>query len=514
MDVYLQPDEAFGPGVVVVHGGSWTSGSRMVYVSQLLELLTLAGYNWFSIDYRKGPEHPFPAGLEDTREALRFIRTHAAEFKTDPNRIALLGEDSGAHLVTLLGMERPEGVAAVVSLGGFYDLQGIDFFDDPGNLKAVFGKETANSARQETLAGASPINRLSATLPPFMVVHGMADRAVPVEQAAAFCESVRETGSECTFVGVERGSHRPENWWPSQWAYKQELLSWLGYRLDLKPQYVRWSTLGPVRKDVEYGSYRDASGEIRRLLLDAYVPSEEGPHPAVVLVHGGGWEAGSKSTYLTPVFEPLARAGFAWFSIDYRLTPEFRNWHQLDDVRRAIRYLRHHANEWNIDSDRIALLGESAGAQLAVQVASLPCEGLQDSSDLVDAESCDVGAVVSFYGVYDFQPLLRDLGPRSMADRVFGVNRLDEEALMLIQDYSPLYQVHSDMPPILLIHGTEEFLWEQAESLKAKLEELRVEHDLIALEGAPHGMENWEGHEEWLEYKGEMVSWLKLKLMP
>ncbi len=74
------------------------------------------------------------------------------------------------------------------------------------------------------------------------------------------------------------------------------------------------SSLGAVdRKDVEY-----ARPEGKPVLLDLHVPDGAGPFPAAILVHGGGFDEGSKSTNMRPLFEPLANAGFAWFSIDYR----------------------------------------------------------------------------------------------------------------------------------------------------------------------------------------------------
>src|SRR5262245_9880232 len=72
------------------------------------------------------------------------------------------------------------------------------------------------------------------------------------------------------------------------------------------------------QKGVEYGRPGD-----HQLLLDLHVPDGPGPFPAAILVHGGGFDAGSRATNMSPTFEPLADAGFAWFSIDYRMAPEF-----------------------------------------------------------------------------------------------------------------------------------------------------------------------------------------------
>src|SRR5271169_7010237 len=72
------------------------------------------------------------------------------------------------------------------------------------------------------------------------------------------------------------------------------------------------------------------------LLLDLHVPSGPGPFPAAILVHGGGFDQGSKSTNVRPLFEPLSDAGFAWFSIDYRLAPAVHFPEAMEDVNSAI----------------------------------------------------------------------------------------------------------------------------------------------------------------------------------
>jgi len=92
------------------------------------------------------------------------------------------------------------------------------------------------------------------------------------------------------------------------------------------------------QKDVEYGK---PGG--KALLLDLHVPDGAGPFPAAILVHGGGFDQGSKSTNPRPLFEPLANAGFAWFSIDYRMAPEFRFPQAKEDIDAAIRWVKAHA---------------------------------------------------------------------------------------------------------------------------------------------------------------------------
>ncbi|MGH9341916.1 MAG: alpha/beta fold hydrolase [Acidobacteriota bacterium] len=478
MDAYVQKEGGIRPAVVVIHGGNWTSGSRITYVSQFLELLAAAGFNWFSVDYRLGPAERHQEALDDLRAALQFIRAHAGTFRIDPDRIALVGEDTGGTLAALLAAERPAGVKALLTFGASFQLLA------------------------EPLSAAVP-----AGMPSVLAVHGTADKQVPIQEAQNYCKSVRQAGGLCELLPVEGGIHAAENWTPEQWSYKPRVISWLASRLDLKePNHQPYSTR--LQKNIPYGTYMDAAGQKQNLLLDACVPAGRGPFPAVVLVHGGGWEAGDKMTYLTPLLRPLAQAGFAWFSINYRLTPDYQNPDQLEDLRRAIRYVRHQARDFNIDPQRIAILGESAGGQMVVQVAAQPCPGNPDAADPVERQPCSVQALVSFYGVYDFLPLVSDASPRSFLARLFDIHTLDDRARGVLRQYSPLYQVSSDMPPALLIHGTDERLWEQGVRLARKLQELGVPHRLHRLEGAPHGMENWEGRPEWQSYKPVLTKWL------
>ena len=118
-----------------------------------------------------------------------------------------------------------------------------------------------------------------------------------------------------------------------------------------------WVLAAPVdQKDVEYGR---PGGH--PLLLDFHVPDGPGPFPAAILVHGGGFDSGSRARNMAPTFQPLADAGFAWFSIDYRMAPEFRYQQATEDVDTAIKWLKAHAKTYKVDASKIVISGESAG---------------------------------------------------------------------------------------------------------------------------------------------------------
>jgi acetyl esterase/lipase len=127
----------------------------------------------------------------------------------------------------------------------------------------------------------------------------------------------------------------------------------------------------------------------------------------------------------------------------------------------------------------------------------------------IATEDANLSGVVSFYGVYDFPAMVSDASPRSLLVRLFRRNTLDDESREVLRRHSPLYQAHKKMPPMLLVNGTGERLWAQAQAFAQRLSDLGVSHEMIALEGAPHGLENWEGHAEWTTYKRRLVDWIR-----
>jgi alpha-L-fucosidase 2 len=467
IDVFAQPVRDVQPTVIVIHGGGWTSGSREAHIGQLLELLTAAGYSWASVEYRLGGPAAIGDAVEDVRAAVEFVRCNAARLRLDGRRLAVVGEDAGAEIAARLA--RTTSLSGTVMIGGTYD--------EP-----------------------APTPMASPTL----VIHGGADRDVPADRAREACRvthaasaAANDGGStaRCDVDVVDGASHRSENWWPSQWGYKTRLVTWLesvigqgtSQPLDLRPQPLR-DILGPgLHKRIVYN--RD-----RELTLDAWIPPGAGPHVPVLLVHGGGWEAGDRVTYISPLFRPLAEAGFAWFSIDYRLTPAATHDEQEQDVRDAIAFLRQRAGGLNIGVRGLVIVGESASGEMAARIGT---------------EDRGLAGVISFYGVYDFVPMAENLSPRSAVTRLFGITTLDSRARAMLDAHGPQSRVRRDQPPFLLVHGTAEGLWTQGVGMAARLETVGARHELLRLEGAPHGMENWEGQPRWTHYKQAVVEWIR-----
>ena len=454
LDAFAQPDGDVHPAVLVVHGGGWNSGSRVAYIGQFLELLTEAGYQWVAVDYRLGAQQD---AQSDVREALSFVRCHATALRIDPERIVVLGEDVGAQLA--IQSTTAVGVRGVALVGGVY----------------------------------APAQHLPGV--PALVVHGSADSESPLAHAREFCDRITAAAGACAVDVVDGGIHRAENWRPSQWAYKPRLVTWLRRVIGEGAARPLTFTPQPVRDRVGPGLHkRLIYSPGRGMTLDAWIPPGAGPFVPVLLVHGGGWEAGDRVTYITPMFAPLADARLAWFSMDYGLTPEANNEQQLRDVGDAIAFLRRHSGIFNIDARKLVIVGESASGQLVAQIG---------------AEDPGLAGVVSFYGVYDFLAMAANLTPRSAVTRLFGITALDDQARATLRKYSPLHAAHKDQPPLMLVTGTADGLWAQAQAMVARLQAIGARHHVLALEGAPHGMENWEGNPQWLHYKARVVEWIQ-----
>ena len=100
MDAHIPQGRGPFAAVILVHGGGWSGGSKQAaFIKPLFPVLDGSGLAWFSIDYRLAPKYQHPAAAEDVEQAIRYVKTHAREFRVDPNRLALMGESAGGHLV-------------------------------------------------------------------------------------------------------------------------------------------------------------------------------------------------------------------------------------------------------------------------------------------------------------------------------------------------------------------------------------------------------------------------------
>ena len=229
--------------------------------------------------------------------------------------------------------------------------------------------------------------------------------------------------------------------------------------------------------------------------MDIQLPNKgEGPFPVVVFIHGGAW-VGFDRTYdlYNQTFNYLMKNGYAIVRIDYTLSQGSVNFEESEieksgypqmiyDVKAAVRYLKANAEEYHLDSDHIALLGESAGAHLAMLAGATNGNSKYEDMAMGNAEyTSDVQAVVSFYGPTDLSlnPLL--------AECVLGYDYTEEQ----MQEASPYYQVTENMVPLLLNHGENDaqVSIEHSYKIEARVKELCGEDRVTTMyhENAVHG---------------------------
>lgn len=218
------------PVVVFLHGGGWQTGSRhsvgpAYATSSPFEQLAQAGIAVASVDYRLSGEAVWPAQLHDAKAAVRWLRSRAARLGIDPERIAAWGESAGGHLAQLLGLTADDAalegevgitgpssaVSAVVSWYGPSDVAavatdaGIDPLDPSARESQLLG---APPQRVPDLAAqASPITHVSPHAPPFLLLHGAADRFVPCAQSERLHAALQRAGVEVEFDVYEGADH-------------------------------------------------------------------------------------------------------------------------------------------------------------------------------------------------------------------------------------------------------------------------------------------------------------------
>lgn len=234
LDAHVPEGAGPFPAVILVHGGGWTAGHKTVnFVHALFPLLDQTGMVWFTIDYRLAPKHPYPAARIDVEAAVEWVKKHAKQYKVNPKRIALMGESAGGHLVNLVGAKNAAGVAAVVCFYGPIEMEifAKKFEGKPPdkNMKAFFLIDEYDAAAKAKLREASPHTYLNKKTPPFLVIHGTEDAAVPYEQAKIHVEMFRKRGIPVELITVQGGIHGVMNWEkdPRFHTYKQPMIDWL-----------------------------------------------------------------------------------------------------------------------------------------------------------------------------------------------------------------------------------------------------------------------------------------------
>jgi acetyl esterase/lipase len=215
MDIYMPHAEGPFPGILVVHGGAWTMGSR-AQLAAIAMSLAQRGYTAAAISYRLAPEHPFPAQLYDCQAAVRWLRRHAVEFKIDPGRIGGYGYSAGGQLVALLGAlnddVREEGVGerapsarlqAVVAGGAPCDFRPLP----AQSMGLAYWLGGSRADKPDAYRLASPAAFVTADDPPMFFFHGARDDLVPIRSPERMVALLTHSGVAAEMYTVEKSGH-------------------------------------------------------------------------------------------------------------------------------------------------------------------------------------------------------------------------------------------------------------------------------------------------------------------
>src|ERR1700719_2171565 len=230
--------------------------------------------------------------------------------------------------------------------------------------------------------------------------------------------------------------------------------------------------------------YGEAGGE--KLTMDYYRPAGPAPHPIAIIIHGGGYVGGtSKNGSEAYCADFLAPAGYAVFSVNYRLAPKYPYPYMVYDVQRAVRFLRHNASRWDGQANRIALVGGSAGGFLSNMVGLLNAPGDGTAADPVDRESAQVQAVVTLFAQSSFATVPLNADVHALLDPLIQ-EKGEAEALRVA---SPISYVSKGDPPFLQILGDkDEYIpFSEATNLDAALRKVGVRSEIIRIPGGMHG---------------------------
>jgi acetyl esterase/lipase len=262
---------------------------------------------------------------------------------------------------------------------------------------------------------------------------------------------------------------------------------------DVYPTRVtKWADGVTSNADVTYSTIPG----FRPMVIDIYMPPKKGgPKPLILYIHGGGWVAGHTRhsgalSNFPEVLAELASEGFVVASLEYRLSGEAPFPAQLQDARAAVRFLKANAAQYGIDPARVGVWGGSAGGHLAALTALSCGDTSLDAAPAMAGSEC-VQAAVTWYGVFDFAPMLaRSAASGSLNTAENSLLRCtpvscSEQAIKAV---SPASYIDAKDPPFLLIHGENDATVpaSQSHDVEAKMKAAGMSVESIYIPGVDH----------------------------
>ena len=247
-------------------------------------------------------------------------------------------------------------------------------------------------------------------------------------------------------------------------------------------------------------------------------PKEKAKGKAIVSVVSGNWVSNyGMAASFTRRSGTFINGGYTVFLVFHSSQPRYAIPDAVDDVQRAIRFIRYNAKDYGIDPDHIGITGSSSGGHLSLMAALLDDNAKRDAKDPVDRVSARVQAAAVFYPPVDFlnwgnitPAVQKEMLRRTRTIAAFDFKRFndttglyesvqgDDAVRKLAQAYSPIYSVSKDDPPVMIAHGDADIVvpLQQSQAIIQKLSETGIPNQLIIKPKAGHGWRNAEEEEQ------------------
>lgn len=254
------------------------------------------------------------------------------------------------------------------------------------------------------------------------------------------------------------------------------------------------------------------------MTMDIFTPKEKANGKGVIFCVSGGWVSNKPGSNVSGYFKPFLDRGYVVFAVVHGSQPKFTIPEVLDDMHRAVRFIRHNASKYNVDPEKLGIAGGSAGGHLSLMQGCAPKPGNPKATDAVEHESSKIAAVACFFPPTDFlnygEPGHVALGGGTLkafrAPFDFWERDKETNKLVVIADetrreaigktISPITHVTKDSAPTLIVHGDADKLVpiQQAELIIAKFKECGVPCELVVVKGGGHGGAPFNKHGETL----------------
>lgn len=493
------------PAVVWFHGAPPAQGERGERNEAdrgRFDLFLKAGFVVVLGDYRaKSPEGSSLVAADDAIAIIRHVKSMPM---VDPNRVAAMGHSLGSA-TNLLAVSREKVACVVDSAAAGYAILGMP-------MGSLMGKPAGGELTESDYDKAHALSVLGTIDAPTLIFYGESDPLSRINKT--IYDLMKGLGKNVrleTYPGEHHGMlFRPND-------KERGLKAWTTM-LEFVSGVLQPTSAAPAASAGAAPATRNEAAPRNRVpegvkaltdlayvanghakqKLDLYLPEKaDKPTPLIVWIHGGGWAAGDKSEGCPPLNSGFTKYGYAVANLNYRLSGDAIFPAQIEDCKAALRWLRAHAAEYNLDPAHIGVWGGSAGGHLVALLGATNGNKVFDVGAHLD-QSSDVQAAVDFFGPTDIVQMdahalpdarLKHDAPNSPEARLVGGPIQNKPYRDVAARVNPIPYLTSASAPYLIVHGDADptVPHHQSELLYAALKEKGLPVRFHTIKGAGHG---------------------------